>query len=117
MFDTQLVSDMQSGVVVGEDSITGTLNYLEDGPLADYWGPGNFMALKFSDIDPRATSVLVGMDPSQGSGLVEILGDPDMNGAFKVTDNTAQVFKVVTTDGTETVTQTFNLSDLELVTE
>ena len=70
------------------------------------------MALKFSDIDSNATSVKVGMDPSQSSGLVELLGDPDMNGVFKVTDKDTQVFKVVTTDGVNTRTQTFDLKQL-----
>ena len=94
------------------NKITGTLKYLDSGDIADYWGAGNFMALKFSGIDEAATSVKVGMDPSQSSGLVELLGDPDMNGVFKVTDKDTQVFKVVTTDGTRTKTQTFDLSDL-----
>ena len=92
--------------------ITGTLKYLDSGAIVDVWGAGNFMALKFSDVDEAATSVKVGMDPSQSSGLVELLGDPDMNGVFKVTDKDTQVFKVVTTDGTHTKTQTFDLSDL-----
>ena len=60
------------------------------------------------------TSVKVGMDPSQGSGLQEIIGDPDMNGVFKVTDKNAQVFKVVITDGHAKRVQTFDLSELTL---
>lgn len=116
MFGT-LVSDMQTDVSVANGAITGTLNYLDEGSLVDTWGAGNFLVLKFEDIDPNATSVKVGLDPSQGSGLVEIIDDPDKNGAFKITDKDTQVFKVVTTDGEHTTTQTFDLSGLTVVSE
>lgn len=106
---------MQTDVAVANGKITGILKFIEgglaaSGPLA---GDGNFLALKFSDVDPDATSVKVGLDPSQGTGLVELLGDPDMNGVFKITDPSTQVFKVVSTDGIKTNTQVFDLSDLE----
>lgn len=86
---------------------------MDSGALATDWGAGNFMALKFSDIDPRAVSVKVGLDESVSSGLVEILGDPDMNGVFKVTDKDAQVFVVESWDSEGNVErQTFDLSGL-----
>lgn len=116
MFGTP-VSDMQSDVHVGSNAITGSLKYLDEGELVDAWGAGNFLALKFTNIDPNATSVRVGLDPSQGSGLVEIIDDPDKNGAFKITDKDTQVFKVVTTDGEHTITQTFDLSGLTVAGE
>lgn len=75
------------------------------------------MALKFTDIDPDATSVKVGMEPSQGSGLVEILTDPDKNGVFKVTDKAAQKFVVVSTVNGFTNKQVFDLSELVCETE
>ena len=78
---------------------------------------GNFIALKFSDIDANATSVKVGLEPSAGSGLVEIINDPDKNGVFRINDKYAQNFKIVTTDGTNTTTQLFDLSQLNLLTE
>lgn len=111
MFGT-LVSDIQTGLTVTDNAITGTLKYLDTGSIPGVWGDGNFMALKFTNIDPRATSVLVGMDPSQSSGLVEIINDPDRNGVFKVTDKDNQEFKVVITDGTQTTTKTYDLSGL-----
>ena len=110
MFGT-LVSDMQSDLSVGTSSITGTLKYLSSGQLPDYWGAGNFMALKFT-VPEGATSVKVGLDPSQGSGLVEIIDDPDKNGAFKVTDKDTQKFVIETTVDGETVTKEFDLSEL-----
>lgn len=110
------VSDIQDDdVVVSGKKITGTLKYLDDGPIAGYWGAGNFLALKFSDLDSRATSIKVGMNPSQGSGLVEIIGDPDMNGVFKVTDKDVQTFRVVITDGHMTQTTDYDLSDLTVL--
>ena len=103
---------MQSGLTVANGKITGTLNYLSSGQLVTDWGPGNFMALKFTNIDPDATSVKVGMDPSVSSGLVEILTDPDKNGVFKVTDKNTQKFVVESTVGGFMNRQVFDLSEL-----
>jgi hypothetical protein len=53
------------------------------------------------------------MEPSQGSGLVELLGDPDMDGAFKVTDKDAQRFVMVATNSAGQVARAaFDLSGL-----
>lgn len=112
-------SQFQSNVNVGDNAITGTLKFIEgglasSGPLE---GDGNFIALKFTADDwNKFTSVKVGLDPSAGTGLVEIINDPDKNGVFKVS-NTSQVFKVVATDGTDTVTKTYSLAGLVLETE
>ncbi len=117
LFGTK-VSDMQEDVVVGDDEIVGTLKYLDSGDLVTTWGAGNFMALNFVNNDfSKYSSVKVGMDPSQGSGLVEIINDPDKNGVFKVTNKDTQVFKIVYTDAEtgETNTQTFDLSGLEVL--
>ena len=103
---------MQTGLNVADGKITGTLKYLDSGAIATDWGAGNFMALKFTNIDADATSVKVGMSPSQGSGLVEILTDPDKNGVFKVTDKTKQKFVVESTVGSFTNRQEFDLSEL-----
>ena len=111
LFNTA-VSDIQTGVTVGDNAITGTLHFLSGGDIAGYWGDGNFLALQFDNFDPSATSVMVGLDPSQGSGLVDILPDPDHNGVFKITDKDTQKFKVVTSDGTYTSTKTYDLSGL-----
>ena len=71
--------------------------------------------LNFADNDfDQFTSVKVGLDPSAGSGLVEIINDPDKNGVFRIS-NTSQKFKIVATsvDG-EIITQEFDLSSLIL---
>lgn len=117
MFDVP-VSDIQSSdVKVENGAITGTLKYLPIGnPISNHWGAGNFLALKFNAADWTGyTSVKVGFEPSQGSGLVEIKDDPDKNSVGKVTNPSTQVFKVVATDGTHTRTDIYNLSGLTLL--
>lgn len=113
MFGTP-VSDLQEDIEVSKGKITGTLKYLSEGDLVDAWGAGHFLALKFGEV-PEGVTVSAGLDPSKGSGLVPL--DEDMNGAWKITGNHAQKFKVVATDGTNTETQTFSLSGLTLLEE
>ena len=109
------VSDVQTNVTIENNAISGTLKYVDSGALADGWGAGNFLALDLSSNDfDDLTSVKVGMEPSAGSGLVELIDDPDKNGVFKVTDKYNQKFVVVSTDGKNTVTQKYTLSGLTL---
>lgn len=114
------VSAIQTDVVVDntDGSITGTLTEIDSGALVDKWGAGYFLALdlnKTANKWENYTSVKIGMDPSESSGLIEIIDDPDKAGVFKVTDKDTQVFKIVATDGITTVTQTFDLSELVLL--
>lgn len=111
MFGTP-VSDLQSNISIVGKNITGTLKYLSSGDLVNAWGAGNFIALKFDDI-PEGTTVKVGLDPSEGSGLVAL--DLDRNGAFKVTNKDTQRFAVQVTDGTKTQTDYYNLSGLTVL--
>lgn len=107
------MSDLQENLSVTDERIVGTLKYLDEGSIAGYWGNGNFMALDLSDNDyDGLTSVMVGMEPSEGSGLQELIEDEEKAGVFKVTDKDSQTFKVVSTDGTSSLTQTFDLSGL-----
>lgn len=106
---------MQTGVTVLNNKIKGTLKFIEgglaqSGPLA---GDGYFLALKFESDDWSAyDSVKVGLVPSQGTGLVELINDPDKNGVFKIT-STSQKFKVVSGDKQNT----YDLSGLVLKSE
>lgn len=114
LFDTK-VSNMQSGVNVADGAIIGTLKFIQggiaqSGPLA---GDGNFMALKFVD-NNEADSIKVGLDPSAGTGLVEL--DEDMNAVFKVSATTQKLKVVTTVNGVQKV-QSFDLSGLTLETE
>ena len=108
------VDSLQSDVTVTGDSITGTLHYVNSGALATDWGPGNFIALKFtpSGSDTTATKYRVGLNPSEGSGMQEL--DSDMDGVFKVTDPKRQWLMVETSnaDGTHVTTKVYKLSGL-----
>ena len=106
---------MQSGITVTGNAITGTLKYIASGAIADDWGPGNFICLKFPDADITTKTVKVGLNPTQGSGLVAL--DADKNGVFKVTDKNVQKFVVLQTDGAAYSLQEFDLSGLTCETE
>ena len=111
------VSSMQgSDVAVANGAVTGTLKYISSGTLADTWGPGNFLALKWTDPDAKATSLKVGLDPSVSSGLIECIDDTDRNGVFKVTNKNIQKFKIVSSNGAHSTVQTYDLSGLTLQT-
>ena len=105
---------MQSGVTVSGNSISGTLNYISTGQIVTDWGAGNFLGLKFTAEDwGDYTSVKVGLSPSQGTGLVELINDPDKMGMFKIT-STDQMLEILATDGTNTSRQFFDLRGLTL---
>lgn len=109
-------SDIQTGIEVSNGAITGTSKWLPLGnAITDYWGAGNFITLKLTDIDPDAVSVLVGLDPSEGSGLVEIINDPDKNLVAKITNKDTQKFVVKQIDSRgHVLIQKFSLSGLTL---
>lgn len=116
MFNTD-VSDIQTGVSVIDKVIIGNLKYLSTGEIAGYWGAGNFLALKFVIINPDITfsDIKVGLNPSEGSGLVTL--DADLNGVFKITDKDAQTFRVVVTKNGSEFTKDYVLSGLTVATE
>lgn len=61
---------------------------------------------------------MVGLDPSEGSGPVDIHGDPDMNGIAKITDPKKQEFRIVQSDNANHKNvQIFDLSGLVLEPE
>lgn len=111
------VSTLQSGISVANGAITGTLKYVDSGTLAHDWGAGNFLALKFTNIDADATSVLVGLEPSVSSGLAELINDPDKNGVFKITDKNAQKLVVMSRCNGFAKVDRYDLSGLTLETE
>ena len=107
-------SDLQTGVTVSDNSITGTLKYLSSGQLVTDWGAGNFLAIAFSASDWSAyTSVKVGLENSAGSGLAELINDPDKMGVFKVSNKDIQRLMVVLTNSAGvTSTVYYNLDGL-----
>ena len=104
------VSDLQTGITVTGNRITGTLKYVTSGALPAHWGAGNFLALDFSEYE----GVTVGLVPTQGTGFLPL--DSDRDGAFKITD-TAQKLVVIKKVGEEQVTTIYDLSGLTLETE
>lgn len=107
---------MQNNVSVSDGKVTGTIKYFDTpGEIVDYWGPGYFFAFKISNEDEKSTKTLVGLEPSEGTGLVDIHGDPDMNGIAKLSETVPQKFKVIQSDeaGHRNI-QTFDLSELVL---
>ena len=115
------VDDIQSGVAVGKDAvtgenvITGTMKWLSgDNAIVQQWGEGNFIALDctdYPDLSVAGTTVLVGLDPTYGTGLVPIAADDHFLVA-KVNDKDVQQIKVVTTVGGKSTTEVFRLDKL-----
>jgi len=108
--------DLQSGIMVGDSKILGTLKYLSSGQLVTDWGAGNFLALQFggSAFD-NAKHIYVGVDPSAGTGLLDVIGDPDRASVTKINDKNGQQFKVIVDYGTYTETKTYDLSGLTVL--
>lgn len=113
------VENMQRNVVVNGNKITGTLiNQTESNPITDVWGNGYFLNLKFTATDwSDYSSVMVGLEPSAGSGLVDIKNDDTHDGVFKITNKNTQKFVVRATNGAETIEQKYILSNLVLSNE
>ena len=105
-----LVSSLQDDIEVANGAITGELKYISTGALPDYWGPGYFLALKFTYDNATYTSVKVGLSPSEGSGLVEL--DADKNAVAKITNKDRQVFVVKAVKNGKNITERYDLSGL-----
>ena len=103
------VSDMQGAdFQVVERAIIGSVKKLSSGVLPDYWGAGNFIALKFVIIDPdvKPSDIKVGI-----KGSVAL--DNDLIAAIKVEDKELP-FKVVTTIDGYDYEDKYNLNGLVL---
>ena len=112
------VSDIQTGVALTDKSFSGKLKWLDgDNAIVNEWGEGNFLAVTFTAENWSAyDSVKVGLEPSQGSGMVELIGHlDDLDSVFKIGNDVAQKFKVIASKaGKATLTQVYDLSGLEL---
>lgn len=78
------------------------------GPLA---GDGYFLALKWSNPAAGVTSLKVGLQPSEGTGLVECIDDTDRNGVFKVANGDQKLIIWQSNDDKSTK-QVFDLTGL-----
>lgn len=109
--------EAQDEFAVTGDQITGKLYEMTDESkvIVKDKGKGYYVCIKVTDIDADATSVKIGLEPSMGSGLVEIIDDPDKAGIFKVTYKESQILKVIQSNDTCKRTQCFSLAGLELI--
>jgi len=115
MWEVPVSSLQANDVAVGADAITGTIKYLGgSNAITNVWGPGNFLALKFTNLDSRATKVLVGLEPSVSSGLADLIPDPDKNGIFKISDKGEQKLVVISYNGDHATVKRYDLSGLTL---
>lgn len=111
-------ADFQSDVSVADGKITGELTFIEGGlaPSGPLSGDGYFLALKFDNFATGLTyaNVKVGLNPTQGTGLVTL--DSDKNAVFKITDKDVQKLQTVQQDGLgHKNVQYFDLSGLTLI--
>lgn len=109
-------TSVQENLAISGNQVSGTLKYLSgSNPITDVWGAGNFMMVEFNADDwADYTSVKVGLEPSKGSGLVELIGEDDKSGVFKISNKNTQKFKIVATNGVTTEVKTYNLGGLTL---
>lgn len=107
------VSDLQEDVAIKDGKVTGKLKYVTEGQLADYWGPGYFLAVDYADENSTGATYKTGFHPSEGSGFVELTVPDD--GAGKVTDKYNQKLYVFKTVNGAEHTQIFDLSGLTLL--
>ena len=114
------VSDLQSDIEIKGNKITGTLKYVTEGALPEYWHLNYFIALEFDTIPEDATHVYIGWDKSAGSGLVDIIEDLDKAAACAVTPEDGKVTQkliVKTETPNEIIIQKFDLSGIVLAPE
>lgn len=103
------VDDMQGAdFAVVDRAIIGSVKKLSSGVLPDYWGAGNFMALKFVIIDPDVSpsDVKVGIKNT-------VALDNDLIAAIKIEDKT-KPFRVITTIDGYDYEDKYNLNGLSL---
>ena len=108
------VTDVQSGVAISGNAIMGTSKYLA-GPVGDFpMDLGhNFIVLHFASED--ADKVEVCMDPTQGSGLVEL--DESGVAILQMKSDKSQTVKVVMTKDDREFVKHFTISGMTFETE
>ncbi len=103
-------------MVVGEDSITGTLKH-----VTGYTGfssnvseqTGNYLALKIEGVPDNSTTVVELVGGTKGPVTL----DEDMNIVLLIKNKDTQKVKVTVTKDQESVTKTYSLAGLTLETE
>lgn len=107
---------MQTGIIISEDSISGTLNY-----VTNYTGfssnveeqSGNYIGLKIETESKDAVTTVEIVGGTKGP--VQL--DEDMLFIGRIKNKDTQSIRVVSTTGEETTTKTYSLTGLTLKTE
>ena len=107
------VSDLQTGITIGDNAITGTLKY-----VADYTGfsgdvseqSGNYLALHCE----AAGSDRITVELINGTVGHPVQLDDDGLIVVRITDKTTQKIKVVAYEGANTVEKVYDLTGLTL---
>ena len=105
----ETVSNMQSADFEPYGNVfAGTVKKLTSGQLPDWWGAGNFVALKFVLLDPdiEPEDVKIGIKSS-------VALDNDLKAAVKIEDKELPFVVTTTIDGYDYVTK-YNLYGLTL---
>ena len=110
------MAELQSDVLVTDESISGTLHY-----VSDYTGfsgspelqSGNYLALRFNS---NADTVEIRLNPSSLPDADYVALDSEMNAVLRITDPETQVLHVRLTTGGEQEIKTYSLSGLECET-
>ena len=113
----EYVEDLQSGVVVDDDVISGTLKY-----MTGYTGfsskveeqSGNYLVLKMATDDDND---VITVELTHGALGRPVTLDSDRNIVLRITNPRLQKIKVTATHDDETVTKTYHLHGLTLATE
>ncbi len=108
------VSDIQTGITVGDSAITGTLKYVADYSSAFGSGEdsGNYIALHCAV--PDVSGVTITLEVVNGAHGPTTL-DADGICIARIADKSTQTIKVVASkDGCESVTKTYSLTGLTL---
>lgn len=104
-------------MTVSGNSIYGSLNYMEGGLTdeGDYSADGYYLAVKWTDIDPDATSLIVGLAPGTGGmSPTEQINNPNNNIVLKISNKNTQFLTVTQSNKSHTLTQSFRLNNLIL---
>ena len=118
MFYGKRADELQTGIQVGEDSISGDLKYIEDYsemfPSNPELQSGNYLALNFQ-VTPVNSKIEVELQGGTTTmkGLVEVT---DGYCVFRITDPSTQKVHAVFTNskGTKSVEKTYTLTELVL---
>lgn len=106
------VDELQSGIVIDDDQITGTLHYVEgytDFSSEPSQQSGNYLALKFTAPEDATTTVEV-LRGTKGPVTL----DEDMNIVLLIADEETQSVKVTVKKGDETTEKVYGLTGLNL---